>query len=213
MVLLAKIIGRITDMARKRERYFALFGALLFLITSSALTIAVVWSLIEQNHQTKASTAASTSSQTTPAKTTTPPATTSSSSLASYPQLTASSNLTGDKMENFTPTSTPQTKLEYEDIQVGTGATVTASDTISADYVGALMSTGIIFDASANHGGAQTFPLSGVIAGWTQGIPGMKVGGTRRLLIPAALAYGSQAQTGIPANSDLVFDVTVTKID
>ena len=116
-------------------------------------------------------------------------------------------------MENFIPSSTPLTELQYQDIVVGTGATVTASDTITADYVGALVSTGVIFDASANHGGPQTFPLSGVIPGWTNGIPGMKVGGSRRLLIPAALAYGAQAQTGIPANSDLVFDVTVTKIN
>lgn len=116
-------------------------------------------------------------------------------------------------MNDFTPTSTPQTKLEYQDIKLGDGATVAASDTITADYVGALMSTGTIFDASANHGGPQSFPLSGVIPGWTQGIPGMKVGGTRRLFIPAAMAYGSQAQAGIPANSDLVFDVTVTKIN
>jgi FKBP-type peptidyl-prolyl cis-trans isomerase len=74
------------------------------------------------------------------------------------------------------------------------------------------MSNGVIFDASADHGGPISFPLSGVIAGWSQGIPGMKVGGSRRLLIPANLAYGSQGNSGIPPNSDLVFDVTVTKI-
>jgi len=116
-------------------------------------------------------------------------------------------------MQNFTPTATPQTKLQAIDTVVGSGAVVKAGDNITADYVGALMSNGVIFDASADHGGPQTFSLSGVIAGWSQGIPGMKVGGTRRLLIPASLAYGPQSQTGIPANSDLVFDVTVTKIN
>ena len=117
-------------------------------------------------------------------------------------------------MDNFTPVSTPQAKLEVQDIVVGTGATAKSTDTITANYVGALMSDGTVFDASANHGGAATFPLSQVIKGWTLGIPGMKVGGTRRLLIPADLAYGATSPTAaIPANSDLVFDVSLTKIN
>jgi FKBP-type peptidyl-prolyl cis-trans isomerase len=187
-------------MARKRDRAFAGFGAGLFLLTSSALTIAVVYSLVQQHNSSKSSssttsTAASTAACTNSA-TQTPPAT----------------KLTGTQMQNFTPTSQPQTKLQTIDTKIGTGATVKAGDCISADYIGALMKTGTIFDASADHGGPQTFSLSQVIVGWQQGIPGMKVGGTRRLLIPAAQAYGSQAQTGIPANSDLVFDVTVENI-
>lgn len=117
-------------------------------------------------------------------------------------------------MQNFTPTSTPQAKLEAQDFVVGTGATVKSGDTITADYTGALMIDGTIFDASSKHGGPISFPLSGVIQGWSLGIPGMKVGGTRRLLIPAGLAYGANSPgAGIPANADLVFDVTVTKIN
>lgn len=181
-------------MARKRDRAFALFGAALFLLTSSALTIAVIYSLVQQHNAAKATTGAT------------------STPASSTPTPTPTTKLTGTQMQNFTPTTTPQTKLQVQDTKIGTGAQVKSSDTITADYVGALMSTGVIFDASADHGGPQTFPLSGVIPGWTQGIPGMKVGGTRRLLIPASLAYGSQSQAGIPANSDLVFDVTVTKI-
>jgi len=176
-------------MAKIRHRAFAAFGAMLFLLTSSALTIAVVVSLINQGKTNKngSSTTSSTTSN--------------------------SDNIAGTKMQNFTPTSTPQTELQEVDTKVGTGATVAAGDTITADYVGALMSTGVIFDASQDHGGPQTFSLSQVIAGWSQGIPGMKVGGTRRLLIPASLAYGSQGSgSTIPPNSDLVFDVTVTKI-
>lgn len=186
-------------MARKRERAFAAFGAILFLVTSSALTIIVIVLLVQQHNQKKASDGASS----TPA----------SSSASSSTSKQSSTQVAGNQMQNFTPTTTPQTKLAYIDSTIGTGATVKSSDTITADYVGALMSTGVIFDASAMHGGPQTFPLSGVIPGWTQGVPGMKVGGTRRLLIPAALAYGAQSQTGIPANSDLVFDITVTKIN
>ena len=117
-------------------------------------------------------------------------------------------------MQNFTPTSIPQAKLELQDAVVGSGATVKSGDTITADYTGALMSDGTIFDASSKHGGPISFPLSGVIKGWSLGIPGMKVGGTRRLLIPADLAYGANSPgAGIPANADLVFDVTVTKIN
>ncbi len=176
-------------MARKRDRAFAAFGAILFLVTSSALTIAVIYSLVQQSHQSDT------------------PASTSTS--------TNQTNLAGTKMQNFTPTTTPLTQLQIIDTTAGTGATVKAGATITADYTGAVMSTGIIFDASADHGGPQTFGLSQVIAGWSQGIPGMKVGGTRRLLIPAALAYGANPPSGsnIPTNADLVFDITVTKID
>jgi len=174
-------------MARKRERAFAAFGAALFLLTSSALTIAVVYSLVQQ-HDTKSSTANTTSQE-----------------------ANVQDKLTGKPMLNFTPVSQPQTALQTQDLKVGTGTEVKAGDTVTADYIGALMSTGVVFDASKDHGGPVSFPLNGVIAGWSQGIPGMKVGGTRRLLIPAALGYGSQSQSGIPANSDLVFDVTITK--
>jgi FKBP-type peptidyl-prolyl cis-trans isomerase len=75
-------------------------------------------------------------------------------------------------------------------------------------------STGKIFQSSKDTGQPVPLSLSQVIAGWSQGIPGMKEGGTRRLLIPAALAYGAQPPQGsdIPANADLVFDVTVHKI-
>jgi FKBP-type peptidyl-prolyl cis-trans isomerase len=58
-----------------------------------------------------------------------------------------------------------------------------------------------------------TFPLTGVIKGWQQGVPGMKVGGTRRLLIPSEMAYGAQSPApNIPANSDLVFDIELVAI-
>lgn len=178
-------------MARKRDRMFAAFGASLFLITSSALTIIVIYTLVQQSHD-KGTTSK-----------------VSSSAIVNAILTTQ----TGDKMQNFTPTSTPQAKLEAQDIEVGTGATVKSGDTITADYVGALMSDGTVFDASASHGGPATFPLSGVIQGWSLGIPGMKVGGTRRLLIPSALGYGANGTSGIPANSDLVFDVTLVKIN
>jgi FKBP-type peptidyl-prolyl cis-trans isomerase len=79
-------------------------------------------------------------------------------------------------------------------------------------YTGALAKDGTIFQSSLDTGQPISFSLSGVIQGWQQGIPGMKEGGTRRLIIPASLAYGSQANGTIPANSDLVFDVQLIKI-
>jgi peptidylprolyl isomerase len=185
-------------MAKKRHRAFAGFGAILFLLTSSALTIAVILSLVSSSNNSGSSTS-STGSKT-------GSSTTGSSS--------SSKTLAGTKMQGYTPTTTPQTQLQEIDLVKGTGATVEAGDTITADYIGALMKTGVVFDASADHGGAIKFSLSQVIAGWSQGVPGMKVGGTRRLLIPSSLAYGTQGSgSTIPPNSDLVFDITVTKID
>jgi FKBP-type peptidyl-prolyl cis-trans isomerase len=172
-------------MARKSERFFAGFFAVLFLVTSSAVAVVAIYAATQDNK----------------------------SSSNTQNQQSNQSRLTGTELPNFTPTSTPLTALQATDTKVGTGATVKAGDVVTVDYKGALMSNGKIFDASADHGGASPISLSQVIAGWSQGVPGMKVGGTRRLLIPAALGYGSQSQTGIPANSDLVFDITVKQID
>ena len=90
----------------------------------------------------------------------------------------------------------PPTSLVFEDITPGTGATATPASTVVADYVGVSCSTGKIFDSSYKSGQPATFPLSNVIPGWQQGLPGMKVGGTRLLGIPAELAYGSTPPDG-----------------
>jgi FKBP-type peptidyl-prolyl cis-trans isomerase len=182
-------------MTRKRDRAFAGFFAILFLITSSAVAISVIYTLIQQHDQNKSN-----------------PATSTPTNSQEKPVNTP--KLQGTPLANFTPTPTA-TQLQETDLTPGTGATVTAKDTITVDYTGAVASTGIIFQSSKDSGQPATFGLSQVIAGWTQGIPGMKVGGTRRLLIPANLAYGANppAGSGIPANAALVFDVTVHKID
>lgn len=107
------------------------------------------------------------------------------------------------------------TELQVTDEVVGTGATAAAGDTVTVNYVGSL-TNGTVFDASANHGTTGfTFPLGAgqVIKGWDQGIVGMKEGGKRKLVIPADLAYGSQAVGNIiPANSTLVFEVELLKV-
>jgi peptidylprolyl isomerase len=84
----------------------------------------------------------------------------------------------------------PPTSLVVEDLTPGTGAAVAATSTVTVDYIGVACSTGKIFDASYGRGPAVTFPLDGVIKGWSQGLVGMKVGGKRLLGIPSDLAYG-----------------------
>jgi FKBP-type peptidyl-prolyl cis-trans isomerase len=119
--------------------------------------------------------------------------------------------LQGAKLAGFTPVKHVD-YLQCQDLKVGSGATVTASSTITAIYTGALANNGTIFQSSEDTGQPFTTALTQVIQGWTAGIPGMKVGGQRRLIIPAQYAYGPQAQAGIPANSDLVFDITLLAV-
>ena len=117
-------------------------------------------------------------------------------------------------MQDFTPVDSVS-ELQTTDRVEGTGATVEPNDTVTCHYTGAVAKTGEVFQTSHDFGKAISFPLSGVIPGWTQGVPGMKVGGTRRLLIPAELAYGSRPPygSGIPADADLVFDIELVAIE
>lgn len=120
--------------------------------------------------------------------------------------------LEGSKLADFEPRKSVA-ELEVIDITEGTGATVEPGDTITAHYTGALVKDGTIFQSSKDFGRPATFGLHQVIAGWTNGVPGMKVGGVRRLIIPSAQAYGSQrAASNIPPNSDLVFDIELIAI-
>lgn len=94
-----------------------------------------------------------------------------------------------------------------EDIKIGDGYEVKEGGTVLAHYHGTLKADGKVFDSSFQRGAPIAFPLSGVIQGWQKGVPGMKVGGVRRLTIPAAMAYGATGTPNgsIPPNSDLVF--------
>ena len=105
------------------------------------------------------------------------------------------------------PSGPPPKKLVVKDLIKGTGPAATASSTVNVQYVGEVYKGGKQFDASWNDGSGQpvSLPLSGVIKGWQQGIPGMKIGGRRELIIPPSLGYGATAQSKIPANSTLVF--------
>lgn len=118
----------------------------------------------------------------------------------------------GTKLADFTPRGKVN-ELEISDIETGTGPEVQPGGTITAHYTGALCKNGIIFQSSHDFGDAITFGLDQVIAGWTEGVPGMKVGGMRRLIIPSEKAYGSvRAAANIPPNSDLVFDIELVDI-
>ncbi len=175
-------------MARKRERAFAAFGAGLFLLTSSALTIGVIVTIVQQHNQ-------------------------NSTNQSQEAKVSNTPKLQGTKLAGFTPVASIS-QLQEIDTTPGTGATVQPGANVTVDYTGAVASTGIIFQSSKDTGQPAPLSLKQVIPGWSQGIPGMKVGGTRRLLIPAALAYGPQPPqgSGIPANADLVFDVTVRSV-
>ncbi len=116
--------------------------------------------------------------------------------------------LVNTTIENFKkPIKIPV--LKYKDEVVGSGAVVQPGDTVTIQYTGALASNGKIFDSSRGVNSKPiTFPLSSLIQGWQKGIPGMKVGGKRRLYVPAADGYGSVgAGQAIPPNSDLIFDI------
>ena len=119
----------------------------------------------------------------------------------------------GTKLQDFEARSEAVKELEITDIEVGTGEEVKPGATITAHYTGALVKNGIIFQSSHDFGKAISFGLDQVIKGWTDGVPGMKVGGMRRLVIPSEMAYGSQRPSkNIPPNSDLVFDIELVAI-
>jgi len=88
------------------------------------------------------------------------------------------------------PGDEPPSELVVEDLIDGTGDEATPGRTVSAHYAGWAFSTGEEFDASWNRGSSIEFPLQGLIQGWQDGIPGMRVGGRRQLIVPPAQAYG-----------------------
>ncbi len=106
------------------------------------------------------------------------------------------------------------TSLEVQDLVVGTGAVAETGDTITVNYIGRLLGGGQ-FDSSYDRNQPFTFKLGAgqVIAGWDQGLVGMRVGGKRRLTIPPSLAYGDTQYGSIPPNSTLVFDVELLSIE
>jgi peptidylprolyl isomerase len=175
-----------------------------------------------------ATSGAATSGATTPAVTTSP--TPSAAPSTSYPPakgaavtfndvtVTGAADLKG--MPGVTSKGkTDPAKLEFKDLVVGTGKAATASSTVNVQYVGVLYKGGTKpFDSSWSRGAPTSFGLAEVVKGFTEGIggttgvPAMKIGGRRIVIMPSALGYGAQAQSGIPANSPLVFVIDLVGV-
>lgn len=113
---------------------------------------------------------------------------------------------------NVATDAQPATELGSADVVVGEGAEAQPGDTLTVDYCGVGLGSKTLFDSSYSRGEPATFPLDGVIAGWQEGVPGMKVGGTRLLVIPGALAYGGNPPPGIGVDETLIFTVTLQNI-
>lgn len=174
--------------------------AILFFATTVAFTGVVLWQMREDSKQNNlAQTETSETSQ---------------DELSVDNNQTEEGSLEGTKLADFTPTATVDS-LQKIDLQEGTGPEVQPGATITAHYTGAVAADGTIFQSSLDRGEPIQFSLGGVIKGWTDGVPGMKVGGKRRLIIPADQAYGANppAGSGIPANAPLVFDIELVSID
>ncbi|HTH70415.1 MAG TPA: FKBP-type peptidyl-prolyl cis-trans isomerase [Candidatus Saccharimonadales bacterium] len=113
------------------------------------------------------------------------------------------------------PAGAPPADLVVEDLTVGTGSEATSGKTVDVHYVGVGWSTQTQFDASWDRGSPFSFQLGAgrVIKGWDQGVAGMKVGGRRRLTIPAKLGYGDRgAGRDIKPGETLVFVVDLLKV-
>ena len=175
-------------MSKPHERVFALVFAILFLATSVGTGVAVIWQMKQDKKQTSSTDEQPTSEE---------------------PKEGA---LQGTKLTDFTPVAKVDA-LQVTDLKVGDGEEVKPGATVTAHYTGAIAKDGTIFQSSHDTGEPVEFPLTSVIAGWTEGVPGMKVGGKRRLLIPAAKAYGEQSPSAeIPPNSDMVFDIEMVSV-
>ncbi|MDP9186071.1 MAG: FKBP-type peptidyl-prolyl cis-trans isomerase [Verrucomicrobiota bacterium] len=106
---------------------------------------------------------------------------------------------------------TTESGLQYKVLKEGSGAQPKSSDTVTVNYRGTLVD-GTEFDSSYKRGQPATFPVGGVIKGWTEALQLMKVGSKFQLFIPANLAYGEQGRPGIPPNSLLIFEVELMDV-
>jgi FKBP-type peptidyl-prolyl cis-trans isomerase FkpA len=132
---------------------------------------------------------------------------------ATYPPATIPHFLITQQRNNMSTTMTAS-GLQYEDIAIGEGAEATAGNHVTVHYTGWLQnpdgSAGSKFDSSKDRSDPFAFPLGAghVIKGWDEGVQGMKVGGVRKLIIPASLGYGARGAGGvIPPNATLIFEV------
>jgi peptidylprolyl isomerase len=131
------------------------------------------------------------------------------SSEVTFPSVTATS---GKAPELGAPSGAAPTTLQSKEIIVGSGAQAVATSTLDVHYVLMTWSDGKVVQSSWDSGQTFTSSLSGVITGWQQGIPGMKEGGRRLLIIPPALGYGATGAGPIAPNETLIFVVDLIKV-
>lgn len=123
----------------------------------------------------------------------------------------AANKASADNPDGF---KTTESGLRYKTVKEGTGVSPKATDTVLVHYTGKLLD-GTVFDSSVERGEPISFPLNGVIAGWTEGLQLMKEGGKTVFYIPSRLAYGEQGTPGgpIPPNAPLIFEVELLKVN
>jgi FKBP-type peptidyl-prolyl cis-trans isomerase len=192
-------------MAKTVQRVLALSLALIFFLTAFALSFFVIWQMYSNSKN-------SSSNQT------------ASKQTCITTSLPEQSTLPAPEAY----TSSPGTQLQITDISPGTGAAAKAGSCLVVKYYGTLAASSTMFDENFDKQTALEFQLGKgqVIKGWDQGLVGLQIGGTRRLVIPSALGYGAAGACktydttnpqkctayGIPPNADLVFVVKLLRI-
>lgn len=189
---------------QRRNRTLVRFG----LVGGLILAVAIVLSLMGGDDDDTDTAATSTTTPTDSTSPTEAPA--DAVDLTCTPPASPQTDLTSKP--TVTPPDAPATDLTCADHVVGTGDEVQPGDTVKVHYVGVGQITETEFDASWG-GDPATFALSDVIPGWTQGIPGMKVGGRRELVIPAVMAYGPNGRPGIEPDETLVFIIDLLEVN
>lgn len=170
-------------MAEKAKRVTIIIIVVFFLVSTFGFTGIVIWQMTQDNKNNEDTS-----------------------------QTEQGDTLQGTKLAGFEPVENVKELQKIDQVE-GAGKEAGKNANITAHYTGALASTGIIFESSLDSGQPATFGLEQVIKGWQEGVPGMKEGGKRRLLIPASLAYADRPPAGIPANADLVFDIELIKVN
>lgn len=202
----ARASQRASERRRRAATNWTVLGVLVAIVVIAVLVVKQPWTGLFASHSpttTASSCPAPTATAIGPVPAITPP--------ASPPDVKGTSKTLGDGLQEIT-------------VQEGCGAVVQSGQTVVVEYTGWVQSTGKLFDSSFEHQpsdcngtAANTcgFALSqgSVITGWVEGVSGMKIGGTRRLIIPPALAYGAQGSPpAVPPNATLIFDITVVGV-
>lgn len=134
--------------------------------------------------------------------------------LESYKGVAVESTVSAKPLITVAADAKSAVELFLSDLTVGDGAVATSGAEVTVHYVGVGLNSGEEFDSSWDRGEPITFSLNGVISGWSEGVPGMKVGGRRLLVIPGDMAYGAGGipQAGIGPDETLIFVVDLLAI-